>query len=47
LTAKPRTSRAVSVDPRSPATVEKRTNTGVRFPFSANNEARVSFVSGA
>ena len=29
LTAKPRTSRAVSFEPRSPATVENRTNTGV------------------
>ena len=32
--AKPRTSRGVSVEPRSPATVEKRTKTGVRLPFS-------------
>ena len=42
MTAKPRTSRAVSVEPRSPATVEKRTNTGVRLPASANSDARVS-----
>jgi hypothetical protein len=30
LTANPRTSRAVSADPREPATVEKRTKTGER-----------------
>jgi hypothetical protein len=47
LTAKPRTSRAVSVEPRSPATVEKRTNTGVRLPASAKIDAFVSFVSGS
>jgi hypothetical protein len=29
LVAKPRTSRTVSAEPRSPTTVEKRTNTGV------------------
>src|ERR1700730_15336177 len=29
LTANPRTSRAVSAEPREPATVEKRTKTGV------------------
>ena len=33
----------MSVEPRSPATVEKRTNTGVRLPASANSDARVSF----
>jgi hypothetical protein len=43
--AKPRTSRGVSVEPRSPATVEKRTNTGVRFPFWDRNEARVYCAS--
>ena len=30
--AKPRTSRTVSAEPREPATVENRTNTGVRVP---------------
>ena len=34
FTAKPRTSRARSDDPREPATVEKRTNTGVFFAAS-------------
>ena len=34
----------MSVEPRSPATVEKRTNTGVRLPASANIDARVSVV---
>ena len=38
--------RAVSVEPRSPATVEKRTKTGVRLPASAKIEARVYWVSG-
>ena len=33
------------MDPRSPATVEKRTKTGVRLPFSDRNEARVYFAS--
>jgi hypothetical protein len=47
LTAKPRTSRAVSVEPRSPSTVEKRTKTGVRLPASANSEAREYRVSGS
>jgi hypothetical protein len=28
-------------EPRSPSTVENRTNTGVRFPASANSDARV------
>ena len=46
MTAKPRTSRAVSVEPRSPATVEKRTNSGVRLPASAKMEARVSLRQG-
>ena len=32
----------MSVEPRSPATVEKRTNTGVRLPASAKSEARVT-----
>jgi hypothetical protein len=44
LVAKPRTSRGVSAEPRSPATVEKRTNTGVRFPFADRKEARVYFA---
>ena len=44
MTAKPRTSRAVSVEPRSPTTVEKRTNTGVRLPASAKIDARVILV---
>ena len=35
------------MDPRSPATVEKRTKTGVRLPFSDRNEARVYFASEA
>src|SRR5690554_8170671 len=39
--AKPRTSRAVSLEPRSPATVENRTNTGVCLPFSAKGAAQV------
>ena len=38
-------SRGVSVEPRSPATVENRTNTGVCFPFSAKIDARVTSVS--
>jgi hypothetical protein len=37
----------VSVEPRSPATVEKRTNTGVRLPASANSDACVMSVSAS
>ena len=44
MTAKPRTSRAVSVEPRSPATVEKRTNTGVRLPASERMVLSVSLA---
>jgi hypothetical protein len=47
LTAKPRTSRAVSFEPRSPWTVEKRTNTGVILPARWNGAARVMSVSGS
>jgi len=47
LTAKPRTSRAVSLLPRSPCTVEKRTNTGVILPASAKGAARVSPLSAS
>ena len=47
LTAKPRTSRARSADPLFPATVEKRTNAGVRSPASENTSARVRSVSGS
>ena len=38
--------RSILADPRSPATVEKRTNTGVRLPFCANSEAAVYLVRG-
>jgi len=41
LTAKPRTSRAVSADPREPATVEKRTNTRVTAEVSVSTAAVV------
>jgi len=41
LTAKPRTSQAASFDPRSPATVEKRTKTGVIFPALAKGATPV------
>ncbi len=41
-----RTSRAVSADPRSPATVEKRTNTGVTLPSLAKGAAFVYLDSG-
>jgi len=33
-----------ATEPRSPATVEKRTNTGVRLPAFANGAARVTFA---
>ena len=36
----------MSADPRSPATVENRTNTGVRLPASAKGAARVNSVRG-
>ena len=45
LTAKPRTSRARSLDPLLPATVENRTNAGVRRPASLNGSARVISAS--
>jgi hypothetical protein len=41
LTAKPRTSRGVSTDPAPPATVEKRVNTSVCWPFFWNRSATV------
>jgi hypothetical protein len=42
--AKPWTSLAVSALPREPATVEKRTNTGVFFPSSLRKEADVRLL---
>jgi hypothetical protein len=42
LTAKPRTSRTVSADPREPATVEKRTKTGVFTSGSCKKSAQVN-----
>ena len=42
FTANPRTSRTESADPRDPATVENRTNTGTSAPGSARNCACVS-----
>ena len=47
LHCEPAHSRAVSLEPRSPATVEKRTNTGVILPASWKGAARVSSVSGS
>lgn len=44
LTANPWTSRAVSPLPREPATVEKRTKTGVVFPSSERKEAAVTLL---
>lgn len=41
LTAKPRGSRAVSAEPFSPPTVEKRTRTGVFLPTSLKRSATV------
>ena len=41
------TSQQVSAEPRSPATVEKRTNTGVCLPAAAKGAARVYCVSAS
>ncbi|CKS61317.1 Uncharacterised protein [Mycobacterium tuberculosis] len=37
----------MSLEPRSPATVEKRTNTGVTLPASLKGAALVYLVSGS
>lgn len=42
--ANPCTSLTVSALPLDPATVEKRTNVGVFFPFSPRNEAAVMLL---
>jgi hypothetical protein len=47
LVANPWTSRAVSALPRDPATVEKRTNTGVCLPFFPKNEAAVMLLKSS
>ncbi len=47
FTANPRTSRARSAEPLFPATVENRTNAGVRSPARWNRSARVRSVSGS
>jgi hypothetical protein len=45
--AKPWTSLAVSALPLDPATVEKRTNTGVCFPAAFRNDAAVRLLQSA
>jgi len=45
LNAKPRGACTVSADPRSNATVEKRTNTSVRLPAPERNFALVHFAT--
>jgi hypothetical protein len=47
LTAKPRGSRATSLESRPPITVEKRIASGVFFPFSWNSLARVYLEAGS
>lgn len=45
--AKPWTSRAVSALPLDPATVEKRTKTGVSLPAVFRNDAAVRLLQSA